>query len=73
MSRHKDADWSLPGPQIQTWEQVGIAVLMDIRDELKRLNGLLHCPNCVDIPNILRHIDKNTKKRRYTRRKKTNG
>jgi len=38
MARHKDADWCLPGPKLDTWQQVEVAVLMDIRDELKRLN-----------------------------------
>ena len=37
-----------------------LAVLMDIRDELKRLNAFLHCPNAVAIPKLLRSIQRNT-------------
>jgi len=48
-----------------------LAVLMDLRDELQRLNTLLSCSNCIDIPNILRRIDVNTEKRRHTKKKAT--
>ena len=37
--------------------------LARIEQELKTLNRLLHCHNAQDIPDILRRIDKNTKKR----------
>lgn len=60
MTRHKDSDWKLPGPQIETWEQVSVAVLMDIRDELKKLNTLLHCQNFIEIPRSLKKIRTNT-------------
>lgn len=33
-----------------------LAVLMDIRDELKQLNSLLACPNFIGIPRTLRAI-----------------
>lgn len=39
------------------------AVSLAILEELQKLNALLHCRNAVDIPSILRRIDKNTKKR----------
>lgn len=45
---------------IPTWERVGVAVMMDIRDELKQLNALLSCPNFVSIPRKLEAIRKNT-------------
>ena len=47
-----------------TWERAGIAVLMDIRRELQRLNGLLSCPNFTAIPRTLRTISRNTAKPR---------
>lgn len=47
-----------------TWEGVHTALLMDIRDELKQLNGLLGCPNFVEIPRTLRAIRRNTAKPR---------
>jgi hypothetical protein len=74
MSRHKDADWrlpTLPNGRIEKWEYVPIAVLMDIRDDLKKLNALLHCHNFVGIPQTLRTIAKQTKKRKYVRKVKT--
>lgn len=55
MVRHKDADWNLP-EKLQAWDQVQVAVLMDIRDELKKMNGILNCTNFLDIPRILRGI-----------------
>lgn len=53
MARHKDAQWSLPEGKVETWEQASVAVLMDIRDELKTLNALLRCPNFIAIPQKL--------------------
>ncbi len=50
-----DADGSI------TWDRVGtIAVLMDIRRELRRLNSLLMCRNFTGIPTSLRRIALNT-------------
>ncbi len=39
MARHKDVDWNLSdtGAGVSTWEEVGVAVLMDIRDRLNVL------------------------------------
>lgn len=72
-TRLKDVDWK-PGTNngtATTWENVQVAVLLDIRDELKRLNSLLYCHNTTAIPQILRRIQKNTtkpKKKRPTLR-----
>lgn len=33
-----------------------LAVLMDIRDELKAMNRVLHCPNFLGLPNEIRWI-----------------
>jgi hypothetical protein len=63
-TRLKNIDWQ-PGnnsAQADSWERVQIAILLDLRDELQKLNTLLHCHNAVDIPNILRRIDTNTHK-----------
>lgn len=59
--RRKDVQWQEPetGP---TWESATVAVLMDLRDELKKLNGILSCPNFLEIPQILRSIRANTRK-----------
>ena len=59
MARHKDADWNLvtlPNGRVETWEQAGIAVLMDIRDRLNVLN----CWSFQDIPNKLDRIARQT-------------
>lgn len=54
-----------------TREGVVLAVLMDIRDELQRLNALLHCTNFRQIPRTLSNIDRRlATPRKRTRRKK---
>lgn len=35
-----------------------VAVLMDIREELQRLNSLLHCSNFIGIPRTLKTISR---------------
>lgn len=63
MRRDKDRDWDIHDELGKTtWEKVPIAVLMDIRDELKTLNRLLHCNNFMAIPFKLDRIALNTKK-----------
>lgn len=68
MARHKDVNWSLPD-RVSTCDQASVAVLQDIRDELKRMNTLLHCHNFTQIPYILRMIRRNTVKTRRKRKK----
>ena len=63
MARHAGVDWTIPDKP-QSWEQVNTAVLMDLRDELKRLNALLSCPNFTRIPATLRTIQRNTARRK---------
>lgn len=54
-----------------TWPRAyaQLAVLMDIRDELKKLNKLLYCSNFTGIPTTLRSIRRAmpTKRRKTTR------
>ncbi len=66
-TRRKDQDWNT-GTTGVTWDGAQLAVLMDIRDELKRLNAVVHCPNTIEIPNILRAIRRNTTKKRRARK-----
>lgn len=54
----ENPDGSVTIPHCQT------AVLMDIRDELQRLNRLLNCYRFIGIPNQLEKIARNTTKRR---------
>lgn len=54
-----------------TYEGVNTALLKGIYEELKTLNRLLGCSNFTGIPESLRKIEKNTRKKRpYTRKKK---
>lgn len=57
-TRKKNINWNV-GKEA-TWEGAQLAVLMDIRDELQRLNGLLGCANFREIPRVLRTIRGNT-------------
>ncbi len=67
--RRANADWQVADNDgsVPTWERVGIAVLMDIRDELQKLNNLLRCPNFIAIPRKLDAIRRNTTKKKRAR------
>ncbi|BAQ16071.1 hypothetical protein [Methyloceanibacter caenitepidi] len=70
MARKKNVNWDLPDKN--SWDAANLALLMDIRDELQKLNALLACRNFTDIPTILRGIRTNTAKpRKKTVRKAT--
>lgn len=68
MARHKNSDWTLPESGGLNWDHAMIAVLMDIRDELKDLNFImrrrLNCPEFLAIPSRLDAIRKNTVKKK---------
>jgi hypothetical protein len=59
MARRKDLVWDVPDGRI-TNEQAQLAVLMDIRDELKRMNAVLNCGNFLRVPHTLTGIRANT-------------
>lgn len=69
MARFKDANWTLPDAQSLSYEGSQVAVLMDIRDELKRLNDLLHCHNFTRIPFALDQIKLNTTKKKKKKKR----
>lgn len=54
-TRYKNAQWKIPNDNSGdvTWDGCKLAVLMDIRDELQRLNNLLRCTNFLAIPRKL--------------------
>lgn len=61
MARHKDINWNLDegtkytdGTFTVTRETIRGALLMDLRDELKKLNAVFACPNFTNIPHELR-------------------
>lgn len=64
MPRFKDAEWNLPPGEtrgsIGHWNALQSAILMDIRDELKKLNRVFECYNFVRIPRVLDRIQRNT-------------
>ena len=71
MTRYKDIEWDLSGPSLTTWEQAALALLMDIRDELKKLNVILYCNDFQSIPRWLRNINTNTRKKRGALKRRT--
>ena len=69
-TRKKDANWRLNvdnNGRVSN-DDAQLAVLMDIRDELKRLNSLLHCQNFQAIPRILKRVSANTYERKHNRK-----
>jgi len=60
--RRANVDWELPDKGSLTIEQAELAVLMDIREQLRALNRLLGCENFIAIPRVLREIRSNTAK-----------
>jgi hypothetical protein len=63
--RHRNVNWQLrkilPDNTVND-DTVTHALLMDIRDELQKLNGLLHCGDFIAIPHKLDAIRRNTTK-----------
>lgn len=59
-----DVNWNIAEAdgRVPTWDRVAIAVLMDIRRELKRLNAAIYCDNFLTIPRTLKRISANTAK-----------
>ena len=66
MPREANVDWDLSrqGDGSYSYAAAQLAVLMDIRDELRTLNGVLLCTNFQSIPTTLRRIQANTTKTR---------
>ncbi len=60
--RRPNVDWELPATGAVAIEQAELAVLMDIRAELRRLTALLGCENFIAVPRLLRTISRNTAK-----------
>ena len=68
--RHKNAAWTVPTDLNGSiaWGGAQLAVLMDLRDELQRLNNLLACQNFLGIPHTLRSINRKLTKPRAKKR-----
>ena len=70
VSRRKNVNWQLWVNESEqpNMEAVMAFILMDIRDELQKLNRTLDCPNFQDIPHKLDDINRKLVK---PRKKKT--
>lgn len=68
VNRHvvRDSEWSVWQLDNGKYDDTAVtrAILLDIREELKRLNSLLHCHNFTAIPFKLDAIKRNTTKKR---------
>lgn len=64
MARYKDGNWTITDAGSVPYEQAQLAVLMDLRDELKEIKQVLQrtflCHNTLDIPHKLDKIVRNT-------------
>jgi hypothetical protein len=56
MARHKDTNWNLT--ESASTDHAQLAVMMDIRDELKALNRTFNCANFQSIPRTLSRLDR---------------
>lgn len=77
--RKKGMNWAVANNEGKTlsWDEVQVAVLMDLRDELQAMKGVLfavsnklsvlQCPNFLAIPHTLKRISRNTAKRKKPR------
>ena len=68
MARHADKDWNLPIDNgtinNHEWASVHSALLMDIRDELRRIRRVLECRKFQRIPAALKGIRANTERKK---------
>lgn len=72
--RRKDANWNVVTESNnyfhdEHYRMASLSVLMDIRDELKRLNSVIGCFNFLRIPAVLDRIVVNTRKPTRKRKK----
>lgn len=72
--RHAGTVWNLreegggSKKNVYGYGTIHSAILMDIRDELQKLNALLGCRNFIGIPATLRGIRANTEKPKRKRK-----
>ena len=69
MARYKDAKWNLPDNHVG-YDHATLAVLMDIRDELKAIRSILNCPRIPAALDAMARIDRIGVKRRAPARKR---
>ena len=73
MSKGRNVDWALNQTLDGKFEegQAKLGVLMDIRDELRKVNQLLSCRNFMNIPYKLDRISANTHRVKRKKRSTT--
>lgn len=62
MARHKNVEWELPD-RVQDWQQVAVAVLMDIRHELQAIRRLAECSRIPRALDAVARLDKRLAKK----------
>lgn len=71
---HANGVWEVAHPtqpeRARSGDHAILAVLMDIREELRAISGRLDCMDFLQIPSVLREIRINTRKRKYVRKAK---
>ena len=67
--RLKDNAWTVEPDALgkYSFDAAILTVLMDLRDEMKRMNSVLNCPNFLEVPGILRAIRVQTRKAKRRR------
>lgn len=71
MARRANVNWAISNTEeeVPGIGHAQLAVLMDIRDELQKLNAVFACFNFTNMPAILRQIRKNTANLQKVKRK----
>ena len=68
MARHENVSWKLPEGEAPGYDAATLAVLMDLRDELRAIRRILQCPRFQGIPGAIESIVGNTRRRRNHRK-----
>jgi hypothetical protein len=70
MRKYRNTEWQTRNAFgiAHSWDTAQVDVLMDIRDELQKLNRVFECGNFLRIPYTLECIQKNTKKPKKRKR-----
>ena len=66
MANQRNLEWALPEGAL-TYKAAQLAVLMDIRSELRTLNAVFRCVNFTNLTTIVGRIETNTRPKRTRR------
>ena len=62
MATHTGVNWNLP-EKCENWTQVQVALLMDVRSELRKLNSKLDCSRVSRMLDTVERVDKRLAKK----------